>query len=176
MKNLTPKTPTTQDELRASTIVFTILACLVSLPLYFGPSESELPRTWSAVVVASMLFWGVVSFLAFHFFWDIYYQYIYPAWLKHWAPLNIIIYGSFAYGIWYLTVQFTEHAGLLFVIIGGLEGVLEHVWGIYKLDVLEKVPWLRGLRIPPVLLFSFVEYVVYWAIVLWIARAIHALY
>lgn len=174
MKITNPQAPITHDELRASTIAFSILASVLCVSLVLGPSETAMPRTWIAVVAASAIFWGLVSLIAFQIFWDIYYQYIYPAWLKRWGPLNIVVYGSIGYGIWLLSGRHSNLGALLFVFIGGIEGVLEHVWGIYKLDVLEKVPWLRGLRIPPVLAFSFVEYIVYWAIVLWIARAIQA--
>jgi hypothetical protein len=55
------------------------------------------------------------------------------------------------------------------VLLGGLEGVLEHVIGIYGLHILEKVPWLEDVSAFPVVAFSFFEYTFYWAIIAWTA-------
>jgi len=46
---------------------------------------------------------------------------------------------------------------------------LEHVFGIYGLHILDKVPWLQGISPFPVIVFSFFEYIVYWAIVAWMS-------
>lgn len=58
---------------------------------------------------------------------------------------------------------------LWFVLLGGVEGLLEHVLGIHGLRILERVPWLQGLTPLPVLMFSFFEYVLYWTLVGWLA-------
>jgi hypothetical protein len=56
-----------------------------------------------------------------------------------------------------------------FAILGGLEGVIEHILGIYGLHILEQVPWLQEVTALPVLVFSFGEYVLYWSLVGWLA-------
>jgi hypothetical protein len=171
---LDPQIPVSHTELRTSTIAFTCFAILLSLSFYIFPSDRQLSSSWLAPVVAAAFFWGALSFLAFHYFWDIYYQYFYPGWLRPLALVNIILYGVITYGMW-LTAQLLEgYAILVFLFLGGLEGVLEHIIGVYKFDLLQKVPWLRGLKSSHVLLFSFVEYIVYWALVLWITRGIQA--
>lgn len=40
---------------------------------------------------------------------------------------------------------------------------------IYILRILDRVPLLQGLDPLPVLVFSFFEYVLYWALVAWLA-------
>lgn len=64
---------------------------------------------------------------------------------------------------------------LWFVVLGGVEGIAEHVFGIYGLCILEKVPWLQGLALLPVLFFSFFEYVLYWTLVAWLALGLNKL-
>jgi hypothetical protein len=55
-----------------------------------------------------------------------------------------------------------------FVVLGGLEGVAEHIFGIYALHILDKVPWLSGLPPMPLIIFSFFEYIVYWSLTAWL--------
>jgi hypothetical protein len=65
--------------------------------------------------------------------------------------------------------QFLKTLIQVFLLLGGLEGILEHVFGIYGLHILDKVPWLQGTPPIPVIIFSFSEYIVYWAVVAWMA-------
>jgi hypothetical protein len=122
--------------------------------------------------MASGLFWGILSLLAFRYFWGIYYRYMYPRWLRRMAPLNIVLYGLLGLTMWLLARQFTTFRMAIFLILGGFEGVLEHLIGIYGLDVLKRVPWLAGLEAFPVLVFSFVEYMVIWSLVVWLAMGL----
>ena len=50
--------------------------------------------------------------------------------------------------------------------LGGLEALPEHLWGVYRLGMLEKVPFLREASPLAVLTFSVPEYVLYWGSVL----------
>ena len=173
--NLEPQSPITQAELQQSILAFTVLACALSIPLILlGPLD---PLSYSSfeLIAAAGLFWAILSMLAFRYFWDIYYQYIYPDWLRRLGGVNFVLYGVIAWGMWLIIRETENSVVLLFLFLGGLEGVLEHIFGIYALDVVNKVPWLNGLKTFPILLFSFVEYIVYWCIVLWISLAFRAL-
>jgi hypothetical protein len=167
--------PITSSELRASILVFSLLAGILAIPLILVQPQSLFSESWLAIVAASSLFWGLLSIAAFRTFWEIYYQYIYPAWLRRWAPLNIVLYGLIAFGMWFLVPHLRITNVLVFILLGGIEGLFEHVFGIYRLDVLNKVPWLNGLTTFPVLLFSFVEYIVYWSLICWIALGLQRL-
>jgi hypothetical protein len=57
-------------------------------------------------------------------------------------------------------------------LLGGLTALPEHVWGIYRLGMLEQVPFLRKASALSVLAFAVPEYALYWATVLSIARLI----
>jgi hypothetical protein len=173
--NLEPQSPITQAELRWSILAFSVLAGSLSIPLILlGPPD---PLSYSSLelITAAGLFWAILSMLAFRYFWDIYYQYIYPHWVRKLGGVNFILYGFIAWGMWLIIQEAENSAVLLFLFLGGLEGVLEHIFGIYALDVVNKVPWLNSLKTFPILLFSFVEYIAYWSIVLWISLAFQAL-
>jgi hypothetical protein len=105
-------------------------------------------------------------------YWDLYYCYFYPAWIRPLAPLNFIIYASLGLGLWWITSHQSLAVVWIFTFLGGLHGIVEHAFAIYGLRILEKVPWLRDLRPLPVLVFSFFEYAFYWSLVAWMALGI----
>ena len=85
------------------------------------------------------------------------------------SPLNTLLYAAIGMGLWKLTITFENRLVLVFGVLGGLEGVAEHIFAIYGLHVLEKVPWLEGLKPVPVIIFSFFEYIAYWSAAAWLA-------
>lgn len=143
------------------------LVLLVPLVLLFPGGAA-----WDAtrpVALASALFWGAVALVALLRFWDLYYGYFYPAWVRPLVPLDLLLYGAIGLGLWWLAVRLPGPAVLGFALLGGLEGVAEHLLGIYGFHILDRVPWLRGVAPLPVVVFSFFEYVVYWTLVGWLA-------
>jgi hypothetical protein len=158
-----------------SALIFGALAPLLAVPLVLVLPASALRGAALPVAVASALFWGTVAVVAVYRFWELYYQYLYPAWMRWLAPLDVLLYGAIGLAIWWLAVRLPGPAVLWFVLLGGIEGIAEHVLGIYGLRILEKVPWLNGVKPAPVLAFSFVEYMVYWALVGWLAFGLNRL-
>jgi hypothetical protein len=128
----------------------------------FGPAAQS-------VTAASALFWGLVAVVAVLGFWTLYYRYFYPPWIRYLLPLDLLLYGAIGLGLWALAWRLPGPAVLGFVVLGGLEGLAEHLVGIYGLHILDRVPWLRGLSPRPILVFSFFEYVLYWTVVAWLA-------
>jgi hypothetical protein len=114
------------------------------------------------------LFWGIVAIIATFGFWDLYYSYFYPSWIRWLVPLDLLLYGAIGLGIWWLALRLPGPAVMWFALLGGVEGILEHVLGIYGLRILERVPWLQGLAPLPILIFSFFEYALYWTLVAWL--------
>ena len=89
--------------------------------------------------------------------------------LRWLVPLDLVLYGAIGLGLWWLALRLPGPVVLSFVLLGGLEGVAEHVVGILGLRILDRVPWLHGLAPLPILVFSFFEYVLYWTLVAWLA-------
>ena len=162
---------TTQD-IWLSTLIFVGLDLLVLVPLVIIFRNEVFTRAPWTIGTSSAVFWGVLATVAILGFWELYYKYIFPEWAQRLAPLDALLYGAIGISLWWLALRFPGVAVLWFVLLGGFEGILEHVLGIYALGILEKVPWLLGLPIFPILVFSFFEYIFYWSIVAWMAYGI----
>jgi hypothetical protein len=158
---------TTQD-VWMSTLLFSVGGLVLLLPLAFAYRGPAFQRSALALTLASALFWGVCATAAVIFAWDFYYQYIYPAWSRGLAPLDALFYGLLGLGMWWLALRLPGSPVVWFVVLGGLEGVAEHIFGIYILHILDKVPWLGGLPPMPLIIFSFFEYIVYWSLTAWL--------
>ena len=159
---------TTQD-VWLSTLLFTGLDVIILLPLVIVFRDDVSTHASRAIGVSSGLFWGVLATVAILGFWGFYYQYIFPNWMRWLGPLDILLYGVIGLGLWWLALQIPGPTVLWFVILGGIEGILEHLLGIYVLGILDKVPWLQGLYPFPIVVFSFFEYIFYWSLVAWLA-------
>jgi hypothetical protein len=151
-----------------STLLCGGLGFLLLIPLLFVFQGEGFRRAALPAAAASALFWGVVAMIAIVRFWELYYGYFYPRWIRWLAPLDVLLYGAIGLGLWWLAVRLPGPAVLGFVLLGGVEGVAEHVVGIYGLRILDRVPWLHGLARLPILVFSFFEYVLYWTLVAWL--------
>lgn len=162
----------THREVRLSTLVFGVIACLLLIPLVFLFSDERFSIAARSITLASAVFWGIMSIVFMGRYWQSYYHYIYPDWMRLISPLNTLLYAGIGLGLWRLTTVFENRLIILFSTLGGLEGVVEHVFAVYGLNVLEKVPWLEGLTPLPVILFSFFEYIAYWSAATWLAFAL----
>ncbi len=160
------------QDLKLGTLIFGLLAIIITIPLHFAFGEDLFNNALLPFTIASAIFWGIVSTIFVFGYWDLYYRYFYPSWIRPFAPLSLILYGSFGVGLWWLTARQNLPAIWTFVFLGGLQGVLEHTLAIYELRILEKVPLLQDLKPIPVLVFSFFEYAFYWSLVAWIACGI----
>lgn len=124
--------------------------------------------TWTLTGTSAVL-WGVFATVCLWGFWDLYYRYFYPGWMRWLAPLDALLYGAIGLALWWLALRLPGNPVMNFCLLGGVESVLEHLLGIYGLRVLDKVPILQGVNPVSALVFAFFEYVFYWGIVLGIA-------
>jgi hypothetical protein len=159
----------TERDVWLSTLVFGVIGVLLSLPLEFIFSDERFAIAARSTALGSAVFWGIMSVVLMGRYWDIYYRYIYPDWMRSIRISNVLLYAAFGLGMWKLALAFENQLVLVFCILGGLEGVAEHIFAVYGLHVLEKVPFLQGLKPFPVILFSFFEYIAYWSVVAWLA-------
>ena len=159
---------TAQDMWRA-TLLFWGAGLIILLPLLAVFRDPASQRAARIVGTASALFWGALSIVAIFGFWELYYRHFYPAWARWLIPLNVLLYGAIGLGMWWLALRLPGPAVLWFVLLGGVEGIVEHLVGVYGFRILEKVDWLQGLSVLPVVVFSFFEYVLYWTLVAWLA-------
>lgn len=162
----------TNQEVWLSTLLFFGLDLIALLPLLLITRRIPLETMSRPIGIASAIFWGVLASFAIFGFWEIYYQYLYPAWVRWLTPLDVLLYGAIGLVMWWLATRFQYFPLLWFVLFGGVEGILEHLLGVYGFHILEKVPWLEGVTTFPVIVFSFFEYIFYWTLVAWLGYAL----
>jgi hypothetical protein len=124
--------------------------------------------TWTLTGTSAVL-WGVFAAACLWDFWDLYYRYFYPGWMRWLAPLDALLYGAIGLALWWLALHLPGNPVMNFCLLGGVESVLEHLLGIYGLKILDKVPILQGVGPASALVFAFFEYIFYWSIVLGVA-------
>jgi hypothetical protein len=156
------------QDIWVSTLIFLGLDIITLLPLLLLTKGRISIQIVRSIGIASAGLWGLFAIVAIFAFWELYYQYIYPSWVRWLTPLDILLYGVIGLGIWWLASRSPDLTILWFVLLGGVEGILEHLLGVYGFHILEKVPWLQGITPFPVIVFSFFEYIFYWTLVAWL--------
>ncbi|HKZ54607.1 MAG TPA: hypothetical protein VJ123_03935 [Anaerolineales bacterium] len=153
---------------RSSAIAALLAAVVVGVLLRKVPARRFRRLGWWLPIVAAVC-WGTFAIVMLWAFWESYYSGFYAPWSRWAAPSAALVYGLAALGMRWLAVRLPGHPTLNFCLLGGVESELEHLFGIYRLRILETVPSLRGVTIAEVLVFAFFEYVIYWGIVLGLA-------
>jgi hypothetical protein len=151
------------------TIACAVLSAIIVIPLVWVFNNELFRSAKWPITVTSGVVWGVFAVGLILGFWNLYYQYLYQPWMRWLSPLEVLFYGVIGLGMWWLAVRLPGSTVLWFVLLGGLEGVLEHVVGIYGMHILERVSWLQDITPLPVVAFSFFEYTFYWAMIAWTA-------
>jgi hypothetical protein len=163
-------------DLQLATAIYAGAALLTVVPLALAFSRSMFKQAGLTMTVASALFWGVLTAVFVFGFWDLYYQFFYPLWLRWVAALDALGYALVGLVMWWLASRLPGNGVLWFALLGGLEGVLEHVIAIYVFGVLTQVPYLQNLSPVSVIVFSFFEYLAYWGLVVWMAFGLKVLF
>ncbi|HEX9089926.1 MAG TPA: hypothetical protein VF831_00475, partial [Anaerolineales bacterium] len=73
------------------------------------------------IVWTSVMSWG----------WDWFYSYIFPGWARYLLPpLFGVGYSLLALGMSWLCIKLPGNAAVLWCLLGGLEGLLSHIYAI----------------------------------------------
>ena len=160
----------TSTQLWISALVFLV----IDLALYWFLNRQISPERFKRMkwqlVVAAVLFWGTFAVFLLEMFWDSYYQYIYPNWFRGIGILVTasVIYGTLALLFHWLALRIPGNPVRNFILLGAVESVLEHLWGILGVRILE-VPMLREAGTIDIILVAIPEYIFYWGMVIWMA-------
>ena len=124
---------------------------------------------WTLVGSAAV-FWSAFAIFVVQVFWDSYYRYFFPAWFHSGGVLIYvpILYALFAFMFHWLAFRAPGKPIIIFCLLGGVESLLEHAWGIVGFKILD-IPLLQGTSPASILTFSIPEYVFYWCIVISLA-------
>jgi hypothetical protein len=127
--------------------------------------------TWE-IPVAGVLFW---SALWWGVLWEPFYGYLFPPWVLGFPLALGFPYGAVAGLLWWVTRRVRLNPVLGFCALGGIEGLLTHVYAVFGLGALTKPPMMHGVSAASVLTFAFSEKVLYWSLVLAVALVIRRL-
>jgi len=123
------------------------------------------------LVASAALCWGTFAVVMLNLTWEMYYQHFYTPLSRTLAPLAGLFYAVVALGMWWLARKLALNPVAGFFLLAGVEGVLEHLFGIYVLDILS-VPILADMSPAAILVFAFFEYILYWGAVLGLAALV----
>ena len=88
--------------------------------------------------------------------------------------LELFPYPFIGLVLWWLAARLPGNPAVNFCLLGGVLSVPEHLWGIYRLGMLDKVPFLLEASSASVLAFAVPEYILYWGSILSIATLIQS--
>jgi len=150
----------------SSVLIALVDAALVLLLVWRIKPAHFRELKWPLAGIAAIL-WSIFGVVLGFTFWDSYYQYFFPAWFRYGGFLLLVpvSFALFALVFHWLALRLPGIPVVTFCLLAGLESVLEHLWGIYGLRILE-VPMLENASPISVLVFSFPEYIFYWCVIL----------
>lgn len=115
------------------------------------------------LVWTSVLLWG----------WDWFYAYIFPPWGRYLLPAIFGVgYALLALGMGWLCLKLPGNPAVTWCVLGGVEGLLSHIYAIYGLGAASKPPIMQGVNQFSVLVFAIFEKAFYWSLILLASRLI----
>ncbi len=158
------------DQLWMDSAIITLIDAAYVLLLIWRIKPSRFRQLKWTLVGTAAVSWSIFGIFLVWVFWGTSYQFFFPGWFRFGGILIFvpILYGLFALAFYWLALLVPGNPILFFCLLAGLEAVLEHLWGIYGLKILE-IPMLKGASPASILAFSFPEYIFYWCIVISIA-------
>lgn len=127
------------------------------------------------VALAAGLFWTSYGLMLFAVTWESFYAKFLPDPANRSlarSMLELLPYPIIGLVLWWLAVRLPGNPVVNFCLLGGVQSVPEHLWGV-RLGMLSKVSFLQGASAASVLAFAVTEYILYWGSILSIAVLIH---
>jgi hypothetical protein len=155
-----------------TSILVTLDVILILLARFLVSREQFRQIRWVLVIISgiffllvwiSVLWWG----------WDWFYKYIFPGWARYLLPLLFGIgYGLLALVMGWLSLRLPGRPAVTWCILGGVEGLLSHIYAIYWVGAASKPPIMQGTDPLVVLIFAVFEKAFYWSLILLASRFI----
>lgn len=123
------------------------------------------------LTITGGLFFLLVWIIVLWWGWDWFYRYIFPAWGRYLLPpLFGVWYTLLAFGMGWLSLKLPGNPGVTWCILGGVEGLLSHIYAIYGLGAVSNPPIMQGTDPFVVLIFAVFEKAFYWSLILLACR------
>jgi hypothetical protein len=157
-----------------------IVAALIAVPVMHLLSRRIDPHlfkrlNWS-IVIGAVIFWMVLGLSLFALTWESFYAKFLPDPASRSlgrSLLELLPYPLIGWLMWWLAMRLPGNPAVNFCLLGGLQSLPEHLWGIYSLGMLDSVPFLHGTSPLSVIIFAIPEYMLYWSSVLWLALILY---
>ncbi len=99
--------------------------------------------------------------------WEWFYRLIFPTWARTWLPpIFGVGYAILALGLAWLSMKVPGKPAVIWCVLGGVEGLLSHLYAIYGLGAASKPPIMQGTDPFSVLVFAIFEKAFYWTLIL----------
>jgi hypothetical protein len=166
---LPPGAKITTDVLWMGTLIFAVLDAVFVSILAWRINRGTFRRFKWALGLTSMLFWSALWTWGLATFWDSIYRYVFPAW-AHWMipPIFGLLYAGIGLFIRWLALRNRGNAVVNFCLLGGLWGMLTHVFAV-SIGIVSKPPALQGAAPAAAVIFAIFEFMFYWCVVLSLA-------
>jgi len=127
------------------------------------------------VALAAVMFWVSYGLMLFVLTWESFYAKFLPDPTNRSlarSMLELLPYPIIGLVLWWLAARLPGNPAVSFCLLGGIQSLPEHLWGIYRLGMMDKVPFLQEASVASVLAFAIPEYILYWGSILYIALLI----
>jgi hypothetical protein len=123
--------------------------------------------TTTAFFWSALWTWTIVNF------WDSVYRYLFPAWAR-WLipPAYGLLFAGVGLLFWWLAAQFRVNPVVSFCLLGGLWGMITHLWAVF-LGIVDKPPLLQGVAPAAAVIVAVFEFIFYWCIILTMSALLH---
>jgi hypothetical protein len=162
-----------------TSLIWTCTGIVVVLDVILGLLARRLVKRegfsqmrWLLAMVAGVFFL-LVWICVLWWGWDWFYSYIFPEWARYLLPFLLGMgYFLLALGMGWLSLKLPGNPAITWCVLGGLEGLLSHIYAIYGLGAASKPPIMQGTEPFAVLIFAVFEKTFYWSLILLISRLI----
>ena len=161
---------TTEVLLKGALLFAIIDAVFVTILARIIKPETLHKMKWRLVIIMVIFFAALFGTLVSVVFWDPVYHLVFPVWAR-WIipPFCGILFASFGLFAWWLSFRLNTNAVLNFCLLGGLWGIITHIWAVYR-GILEKPPMLQGANPIAAVVIATFEFIFYWCVCLSISR------
>ena len=144
-------------------ILLVLDAALITLARRSFHREDLQHMRW-LLVIASGVFFLLVWVIVLWWGWDWFYSYIFPRWGRILLPPAFGIgYTLLAFGMYWLSLKLPGNPAVTWCLLGGVEGLISHLYAIYGLGAASRPPIMQGVNQFSVLIFAIFEKAFYWS-------------